>query len=114
MRKYLLAALLLLSAGTTASVVHAEETGFLCMTEDVMNGIARKIVVNADAADEEAKSFIQEGVCMLLPRELHIDIAYHGKVFARSNFVVEVVGFTVGNNYDHMFYGLMAKAGGSV
>jgi hypothetical protein len=113
MRKYLLAALLLLSAETTASAVHAEETGFLCMTEEAMNGIARKIVLNADAADEVAKSFIQTGVCMSLPRELHIEIAYRGKVFGRSNFVVEVVGFMVGS-YDHMFYGLMAKAGGSV
>jgi len=113
MRKYLLAALLLLSAGTTASAVHAEETGFFCMTEEAINGIAKKIVVNGDSADEVAKSFIHEGVCMLLPREFHIDIAYHGKVFGRSNFVVEVVGFMVGS-YDHMFYGLMAKPGGSV
>jgi hypothetical protein len=113
MRTYLLAALLLLSAGATASAVHAEEARFLCMTEEAMNGIARKIVVNADAADELAKSFSQEGVCMSLPRQLHIDIAYRGKVFGRGNFVVEFVGFTVGS-YDLMFYGLMAKAGGSV
>ena len=68
----------------------------------------KKIVVSQDAADEAAKPFISEGVCMYLPWDVHIDIVYHGKIYGQSKLLVEVVGFMDGSN-SHMFYGLMPK-----
>src|SRR4051812_6051853 len=100
MRKMIFGLLLL------STSVHAEETRFFCTTEDAINSIAAKIVVNQNAADEAAQPFIKEGTCLYLPWDVHIDIVYRGKIFGEKDFHVAVVGFTDGDK-SHMFYGLM-------
>jgi len=107
MRKWFIAAMLLISPAA-----HADETRFFCTTEEATNAIAEKIVVNQDAADAVAKPFINEGTCMYLPWDVHINVMYHGKVYSQSKLadnklLVEVVGFMDGSN-SHMFYGLMS------
>lgn len=101
MRKWFIATLLLISPAA-----HADETRFFCTAEEATNAIAEKIVINQDAANAAAKPFINEGVCMYLPWDVHIDVVYHGKVYGQTKLVVEVVGFMDGSN-SHMFYGLM-------
>ena len=112
MRKLFFANLLAGIALASPSV-QADETRFLCSTEDATNTVAEKIVLNQQAADEVAKPFINEGVCLYLPSDARIRIVYHGKVYGEHNYRVEVVGFMDAGN-THMFYGLMPKAQDSI
>ena len=105
--------LLVAAAFLVSSAAHAEETRFLCGTEDAVNAIAEKIVVSQHAADEAATPFLDQGVCTYLPRDIRVDVVYHGKVYGQSNFRVEVVGFMDTGNM-HMFYGLMQKDADSI
>ena len=103
MRMFLIAAALLVS-----SAAQAEETRFLCGTEEAVSAIAEKMIVSQQAADETATPLLDQGVCTYLPWEVRVDIVYHGKVYGENNFRVEVVGFMDAGN-SHMFYGLMQK-----
>jgi hypothetical protein len=105
---HLLAGMVLVSTGA-----QAEATRFLCSTEEATNSVAEKLVVSQGAADEIAKPFINEGVCLYLPANVRVRVVYHGKVYGQHNFRVEVVGFMdAGSN--HMFYGLMPNAQDSI
>jgi hypothetical protein len=100
MRKWLLA-LLLVSTGA-----HAEETRLLCTTEEAMNSIGQKLVVSRQAADEAATPYLNQGICLSLPWDMHVDITYHGRTYGDQELLVQVIGFMDSNN-NHMFYGLM-------
>ena len=100
MRKWLLA-LLLVSTGA-----HAEETRFLCTSEEAMNTKGEKLVVSEKAADEVAMPYLTQGVCLSLPWDVRVDILYRGKTYGDQKLIVEVVGFMDSSN-NHMFYGLM-------
>lgn len=106
-----LIASLLLSIGIIFTVAlpqaHAEETAFICSTEEATNTIASKIIINQQEADLAAVPFIENQICFFLPQEVHVDIAYHGKVFGNEGELqVEVVGFT-DPSMQHTFYGIM-------
>ena len=61
MRKWLLA-LLLVSTGA-----HAEQTRFLCTTEEAMNSIGQKFVVSQQAAEQAATPYLNQGIMKSFP-----------------------------------------------
>ena len=107
MRKYLIAALLF-SSSMALSPARAEETRFFCIDEAAATAIARQVLVSQQAADEAATPYVDQGVCMYLPRNVHVDIVYRGKLFGRANFAVEIIGFMDAGN-GHMLYGLLSQ-----
>lgn len=95
------------------STVRAEETRFLCSTEEAMNSIAEKIIIDQEQADIAAKPLLEQQICAYLPEDIHIDITYHGKSFTSDKLKVQVVGFLDGSG-QRMFYGMMPLDEGSV
>jgi hypothetical protein len=104
---------LLAGMALASASAHADGTRFLCSTEEATNSVAEKLVLNQQAADDVAKPFINEGVCLYLPSDVRVRIVYHGKVYGEHNFRIEVVGFMDSDN-THMLYALMPKAQDSI
>ena len=103
----------LIGAMLASTGVRADETRFLCMTEEAINSVASQLASRQQTADDVAKPFISEGVCIYLPADVRVRIVYHGKVYGEHNFRIEVVGFKDAHN-DQMYYALMPNAQDSI
>jgi hypothetical protein len=77
-----------------AGPAHAEETQFVCQSEESANSIGSALVESQERADEMAQPLLMLGECKYLDEKMFVYVVHRGSTYGDGLNKVTVVGLS--------------------